>query len=296
LRNRVTIATSYSGASCDLLIAMHARRSADAAWLFRARHPDRPLIVALTGTDVYRDIRCSPRAQRSLDLATRLVTLQPLAVRALPRRVRAKARTIYQSAPRRSRPKAPARRPHAGATTFDVCVIGHLRPVKDPLRTAVAARRLPSASRIRVLHMGAALSAAMTRAARAEMRRNPRYQWLGARPRGSVRALLRRARLMVLSSRLEGGANVLSEALAAGVPVLASRIAGNCGVLGSRYPGLFPVGDTAALTQLLWRAEGERAFYNQLVRACARRAHFFDPQRERRAWQALLREVRCEAP
>src|SRR5262249_52651843 len=120
--------------------------------------------------------------------------------------------------------------------------------------------------------------------------------WLGERPRGIVRARLSRSRLMVLSSRMEGGANVISEALVARVPVLASRIAGSCGLLGTDYPGFFPVGGTAALARLLWRVERDRDFYEHLMHLCARRAHLFWPARERRAWLTLLREVRGDRP
>ena len=87
------------------------------------------------------------------------------------------------------------------------------------------------------------------------MRRNPRYLWRGDRPYAEVRALLKRARAVVLSSLSEGGANVVSEAAAAGVPVLASRIDGTVGLLGRDYPGYFPVGQTAALARLLSRLE-----------------------------------------
>ncbi|HYM12628.1 MAG TPA: hypothetical protein VEU62_17960, partial [Bryobacterales bacterium] len=79
LGHRVVITKTYDGEPCDLLVALHARRSARAALQFRRRHPAKPLIVVLTGTDVYRDIHRSRRAQQALDAATRLVTLQPLA-------------------------------------------------------------------------------------------------------------------------------------------------------------------------------------------------------------------------
>jgi glycosyltransferase involved in cell wall biosynthesis len=170
-------------------------------------------------------------------------------------------------------------------------VIGHLRDVKDPFRAAKAARLLPAASRIRVVHLGAAETPRWAATARAEMKRNPRYLWRGDRPRGEVRRLLGRARAMVLSSRSEGGANVISEAAAAGLPVLASRIDGSVGLLGRDYPGYFPVGDTAALARLLHRLESNPDFLARLRRAIARRALLFRPAREKAAWQALIREV-----
>ena len=162
---------------------------------------------------------------------------------------------------------------------FDVCVLSHLRAVKDPLRAAYAARRLPAASRVRVLHAGRALSTAMAARARREMARNPRYRWLGERSHAAALAMIARARVVVLSSRLEGGANVIGEAAVNGVPVLASRVPGNVGLLGARYEGLFPLGDTAALTDLLTRVETDQAFYARLVRSMNALAPLFEPSR-----------------
>src|SRR5262249_44099359 len=138
---------------------------------------------------------------------------------------------------------------------FEVCVIGHLRPVKDPLRTALAARLLPTVSRIEVLHLGGALSAGLAEEAHAEAARNRRYHWLGEVRRSEALGVLSRCRLLSLTSVSEGGANAISEAVVAGVPVISSHIAGSIGLLGEDYPGYFPVGDTQALADLLWRAE-----------------------------------------
>jgi glycosyltransferase involved in cell wall biosynthesis len=131
----------------------------------------------------------------------------------------------------------------------------------------------------------------MARRARAEMARNPRYRWLGELSHARALARLARSRLLVLSSRLEGGANVIGEAAVRGVPILASRIDGSVGLLGADYPGFFPVGDTAALAALLGRAEADATFYARLRRTVAGSAWLFGPQRERRAWRQLLREL-----
>ncbi len=284
LGHRVAIAGRYAGEPCDLLVALHARRTFDALRAFTRQHPERPAVVALTGTDVYGDIHRSRRAQRALRMATRLIALQPLALRELPADLRRKTRVIYQSA-------AGTRRRLPRGHVFEVCVIAHLRSVKDPLRTALAVRRLPSDSGIRVLHAGKALDAAMVERARAEMRRNPRYRWLGECTGRRVRALIARSRLLVLTSRLEGGANVISEAVRASVPVVTSNIPGSLGLLGTAYPGVFPVGDTRTLSRLLRRAETDRAFYDRLRKHCRRRAARFRPALERQAWRELLAEL-----
>lgn len=286
LGGRVRITTALAGGPpADLLVALHARKSAPSIRRFRAERPGAPIVVALTGTDVYGGIKSSPAARRSLELATRLVVLQPLAIEELPSRFRAAARVIYQSVPK------PARQPHPESSFFQVCVLGHLRRVKDPFRAAKAVRALPPSSKVRVLHAGRSLSEAMEQRAKDEMRANPRYRWLGDLSHGHAVHLLARSRLLVLASRAEGGANVISEALAYGVPVLASKIPGTVGLLGPDYPGYFQVGDTRALTALLDRAETEPEFYESLLAGMRARQGLVAPQRERSAWRALLREL-----
>jgi putative glycosyltransferase (TIGR04348 family) len=240
LGHTVHISSQYDGAPADLMVALHAWRSADSVRRFHELYPDRPLIVALSGTDIYDYIDRDPAPTlHSLACADRLIALQELAKARVPARFRRKVHVIYQSAP-------PLRYTARSKRGFDVAVIGHLREVKDPFRAAEAARRLPAGSRIRIVHLGAAETPQWAAMATAEMRANTRYLWRGDRPRAEVRRLLGRARAVVLSSLSEGGANVISEAVAAGVPVLASRIDGSVGLLGRDYPGYFPVGDTAA--------------------------------------------------
>jgi len=291
LGHRVTLAQSYQGEPVDLLVALHAKRSYPAIRSFNRHYPDRPLIVALTGTDVYRDLLKSRHAQTSLELATRLVVLQPKALDEIHPRLCGKASVIFQSV----RPASGKLSQHPGEAdgrSFDVCVIGHLRPVKDPFRAALAARLLPPQSRIRILHFGAALSPQMARFARAETDRNTRYHWRGEQPRWRLQQVLARSALCVLSSKLEGGANVLSEAVVNRVPVLASRIPGSVGILGEDYPGYFRVGNTEELAQLLERAENDSAFLRLLRSGCARCRPLFQPAREKAAWRNLLNELR----
>lgn len=284
LGHRVALAESFSDQPCDLLIAMHAKRSAASIREFHESRPDAPLIVALTGTDLYRDIKTNRVAQHSLELADRLVLLQPAGVDSLPTPLQVKARVIQQSATGLARSPSPLR------SVFEVAVIGHLRPVKDPFRAAMATRTLPASSRIRVVHIGAALSETMARRARAEMQRNSRYQWLGELSPSQTKRRLARARLLVLSSRLEGGANVISEAIAVGTPIIASRISGSIGLLGEDYPGYFDVGDTASLRQLLQRAEEDSRFYGLLQQSCRALLPLVKPRRERSDWDRLINE------
>ena len=283
LGHRVRLAADYDGRPADLMVAVHAWRSAAAIERFKAMFPACPVILQLSGTDIYEYIDSDPvPTLRSMALADRLVALNDLAVRVVPKRFHPRLCVIHQSAARLPHP----RRPSARAVV--VSVIGHLRDVKDPLRAAEAARLLPAASRVRIEQVGRAYTPEWAARAEAEMKANPRYLWRGDVPSAAVRRLLARSHAMVISSLSEGGANVISEAVVAGVPVLASRMDGNVGLLGVDYPGYFPVGDTQALARLLQRLENEPRFVTRLGKALARRAPLFRPTREATAWRCLL--------
>jgi len=284
LGHRVEVRQTLAPGRGDVLIALHARRSAEAIARFRRERPEAPLVVALTGTDLYLDLPHSAEARRSLRLATRIVVLQPAALRELPRAVRAKVRVVRQSA-------TPVRGAPVKRRTFDVAVVGHLRAVKDPFRAEEAVRRLPAGSRLRVLHAGSALEPGLERAAAERARANARYRFLGELPGWQARRLIAGSRLLVLTSIAEGGANVISEAVVAGVPILASRIPSSEGLLGKRYPGFFPVGDTEALRRLLLRAESDPRFLSRLTAWCRRLGPLFTPARERAALAALQAEL-----
>ena len=300
LGNRASILQTYDGKPYDLLVALHARKSHSSIINFRRHNPSAPIIVALTGTDLYRDIRRNHRAQESLDISTRIVVLQPKAIDELRPNWRRKTRVIHQSVEDKQGPKsarsssAKRKSTKAEARTngnFDVCVIGHLRAVKDPFRTALAARSLPDSSKIRVLQLGGAMTAAMAKRALKEMDTNERYRWLDEQPRSRVRSILSKSSLCVLSSRLEGGANVLSEAIAARVPIIASRVDGNVGILGKDYAGYFEVGNTAQLARLLIRAETSPAYLAELKAWTKGLAVLADPSREEKAWSDLINEL-----
>lgn len=280
LGHKVTLEQQWSGSHAHCMIALHARRSHASIHAYATAFPDQPLVVALTGTDLYRDIHTDADAKASLALATRFIVLQELGAKALPPRLRGKVVTIYQSATAVS--VQPLR------SCFEFVVSGHLREEKDPFRAAAALSLLPATSGVRVTHLGRALTREMDREARQWMNREPRYRWLGELPRARAQRVLGRSRALVMSSRMEGGANVVSEALACGVPVIASRVPGNVGMLGAHYRGYFPVGDERALARLLARAERDAAFLTNLRQSCAARASLVAPARERAALQQLL--------
>jgi hypothetical protein len=147
-------------ADADLLFALHARKSAADVRAYTRARPDGAIVVALTGTDLYQDLGRSRAAAESLDRADRILVLQPRALDRLPAPWRDKAHVVLQSA------VAPRPAPRRRNDVFEVALSCHLRSVKDPLRAALAVRRLPATSRVLVTHTGAALSPAFAFSAR----------------------------------------------------------------------------------------------------------------------------------
>jgi putative glycosyltransferase (TIGR04348 family) len=273
----------------DILLALHARRSAASVAAWAQAHPHKPLVLALTGTDLYRDIRSDASAQRSLALAQRLIVLQEQGPQALPEVLRAKCRVVFQSSTRRQTlVKTPA---HLRAV-----MVGHLRDEKSPQTLFEAARLIGPDEGIFIDHIGGALDPTLGDAARQTAADCPHYRWLGGLPHATTRSRIQRAHVLVHPSRMEGGAHVIMEAALSGTPVLASRMDGNVGMLGAGYCGYFPSGDAAALAALLRNCRRDIAQGSGKLAAlqaqCEARAPLFEPAAEKAALLAVLNELR----
>ncbi|HEY6967267.1 MAG TPA: selenoneine biosynthesis selenosugar synthase SenB [Burkholderiales bacterium] len=279
--HRVEVLNEWRGERGDLLVALHADRSHSSVRRYRDTHSEGALIVVLTGTDLYRDLpRGSKKARESLDLADRIIVLQSEAKRTLPEKWRRKTSVVYQSADSKLK-HSPPRRP------FRVAVVGHLREVKDSFRAVMALRHLEGD--YEVVQLGGALDPKMTPLARAWMKREPRYRWLGSLPHAKAMNWIARSHVLVVSSVMEGGANVICEAARIGTPVLASRVPGNVGMLGKDYAGYYRLYDDRALAGLIRRVSGDSGPYKKLRNNIRRRTPLFSPSAER---SALLRAVR----
>lgn len=281
---RVRLAAAWDGGEEALMLALHARRSAASAARWRALRPSAPLIVALTGTDLYRDIAEDAAAQASLQFADRLIVLNELGVRALPERFRSKTRVVLQSCVARQ----------SGVKTqrhLRALMVGHLRAEKSPGTFFDAARLLAHRHDILLDHVGAALDPALGAQASSLTAEHTHYRWLGALAHADTRKRIQAAHVLVHPSRMEGGAHVVIEAVRSGTPVLASRIDGNLGLLGEHYGGCFPVGDSQALAALLQQLRDEPAMLVHLQQQCNERAPLFDPARESAALHALVSEA-----
>ena len=266
----------------DALIALHAHKSHDQVLHYRRSGGRAPLIVACTGTDLYRGDGLTDRSLATLGHAAAIVVLQPNALEELPPQLRGKAKVIYQSVRvLRQRPTPPPDR-------FEVCVIANLRAVKDPLLPARATQLLRAESRLHITLYGDTLDPILGRACRSEAERNPRFHWAGPKPHDETLAGLAGSHLLVSPSRVEGGSNVVSEALAHDVPVLATAIRGTLGLLGEDHPGTFPVGDWRGLASRLEHLERHSEALEELREAGAKRAWITSPTLERASWAELL--------
>jgi putative glycosyltransferase (TIGR04348 family) len=267
--------------SDDILLALHARRSAPSIAAWHAQRDAQGLVLALTGTDLYRDIQTDTQAQQSLDLASRLIVLQHLGLNELKVQHRAKAHVVLQSTT--SRKTVAKTQRHLRAV-----MVGHLRDEKSPQTLFAAARLLQAREDIGIELIGAGLDENLAQDAMDTVAACATFHWAGALKHAQTRAKIQRAHVLVHASKMEGGAHVIMEAVCSGTPVVASHIPGNMGMLGEDYAGYFPVGDAAALATLLQRCKDEPALIDHLKQQCALRAPLFAPPAER---SALLQAI-----
>lgn len=267
--------TSGPAAAADVMIALHARRSHAAIAAWRALHPRRPHAVVLTGTDLYRDWPAGDRdTLDSIEHADQLLVLQDDALAQLPSALQRRTRVIFQSA----RSLLPWRQKRDDR--LQCVLVAHLRDEKDPQTAFAAWNMLPPDVPATLTMIGAALDPALGRAAGDLAAADPRVQWLGARAHPWTRQAIKRAHLLLVPSRMEGGANVVVEAVTSGTAVLGSRMSGNVGMLGRDYEGYFDVGDAAGLATLLTRCCSDRQVLRHLELQCALRAPLFAPHAE----------------
>ncbi len=279
---RVSLAKHWDGQAADLMLALHARRSAASVLAWAEQKPASPLLLVMTGTDLYQDILSDAAAQAAMSAASALLVLNELGLRALPEPLRAKAHVCLQSCSTRQTLA------HKSGRHLRALMVGHLREVKSPQTYFNAAELLRDRPDIRLDHIGAALEPALGSAAQALIRRCPQYRWLGALAHEQTRKRIQSAHLLVHPSRLEGGAHVVIEALCSGTPVLASRIDGNLGLLGEDYLGLFDWNDAQGLAALLRQCRDDPAMLAALQTQTAARATLFHPEQEKRRLRALV--------
>jgi putative glycosyltransferase (TIGR04348 family) len=277
----VEVTESWSGGDASLLIALHAYRSHQSIVAFKKQYPSRPIFLILTGTDIYRDIANHSEVILSMEMAEQLIVLQSSAVNSVPAHLQHKVQVIYQSVEIDVKDSA-------AKDDFLVSVIGHLREEKDPFCVVRSLPLLPADSKITVKHLGQAMNPQIKDQATHFNTTIDRYEWLGEVSHADALKVLSNSCLMVISSRMEGGAHVVSEAIALGIPVIASDIPGNRGLLGEDYPAYYPVADEKALATLLYRAENTPVFYAILQKHIDLRKELITPAREKQSIHELV--------
>lgn len=278
------VTEKWSGDPCDVLIALHGLRSHDSIRKYKRAYPNKPVVLVMTGTDIYRDLKKSTKVLRSMEMSDAIVVLQPEAILSLPEIFHPKVQVIYQSVQAIARKTPPKR-------YFLASIIGHLRPEKDPFCAVQCLPLLPASSKIQLVQVGVAMSPKFEKQAISFEKNIERYRWLEELSHSKTMGLLARSHVMIISSVMEGGAHVVSEAIALGIPVIASDIPGNRGLLGNSYPAYYPVGDQLALSQLLLKMETNPVFYQHVCKAIAKRQKITHPDLENKSIQKLMKSL-----
>jgi len=114
----------------------------------------------------------------------------------------------------------------------------------------------------------------------------------GPVPHEAMPAWLSELDVFALPSVSEGCPNVLMEAMALGLPCVASRVGAVEELMQHGRSGLVvDWGDSAQLAQSLERLRSDPDLAVALGREASRRMTLFSPERERRAWEELVREL-----
>lgn len=282
LGHDIELDTKYEGGSFHLAICLNVLKTADIASAIRHSCPSAVLCIAITGTDLHSNSQDQSKSIATLKKADAIIAINPASIEILPNDLREKTQLIYQSAIKADQ------RPPAKDQNFNVLMLSHLRPEKDPLRLIEALKLLPKELPIRVKHYGAGLDKELAEVATKETQENFRYEWLGEIPYEDALLEISAADLLVLTSKVEGAPSVLSEALVADIPIVASDIPSMKGLLGAGYPGLFQVGDSKSLAQVLQKTVENAAFYQSLRMLTAGLSPKFQPIAELRAWRDFL--------
>lgn len=282
LGHHVTIASKWQNPLSDVLITVHAVKSAESVLAANADQPGILIITLLAGTDIYPTFAPEKEARAALSRADALLVLQPRAMDLLPAELREKSRTIVQSATATASPKR---------ETFTATVIAHLRPVKQPHIAVAAIELLAKSLDMQLIVAGSRLDDDYGQRVANLAKQSPRAEWVGALSRRATKQLVASSHICIVPSSAEGGANVVSEAIAAGTPILCTSIPGNLGLLGNDWPGAFPVGDATALAALIERAATEKSFLDDLCLRTRKMQSMVDPSTERQAWHALLHDL-----
>jgi len=278
----------------DLLLALHAGHSHRAILRWKKRDPKLPIVVAVSGTDLYIDLPAAKAAARrvieSFNVADHLVALHGGVEDQLPAEIRRRLKGRVHYIPQSARPLSRDRRPVEAR--LRLLVVGFLRRVKDPFLPLEALELLPDplpdGTRAEVVHLGGIHERSCQERAICATRDQPRWRWLGPVSAARVRGYLATSHLLVHPSLDEGGANIISEALVAGIPILASDAPGNLGLLGDRHPGIFPRKDATELAKLVLKYNEDPQYRKRLTECSIQLSRGHLRSVETACWKRLL--------
>lgn len=114
----------------------------------------------------------------------------------------------------------------------------------------------------------------------------------GVVPHEAMPRWLAQGDVFALPSVSEGCPNVLMEAMAVGMPCVATRVGATTALVEDGVSGLLvDWGEAEQLAAALGRLRDDPGLAAALGSQAARRMALFSPERERREWEAVLREV-----
>ncbi len=271
-------------AVADVLIALHARKSAHFIDDFDRVNPDGKMIVFLTGTDLYRDIPNGCKiCEASMDRADALVVSQEVSLTSVPYKFRDKSTVVHKSI------QLPELELNAEAEPGLFSVVGHLREVKQPFMAVESLQLLDDS--VRLVLLGDAVALDYGGAAQSWQFKEPRFKWLGRLEYVETLKWMQRSVATINTSLVEGGANSVGESIVLGVPVLASRIEGNVGMLGADYEGYFSPDDKQGLADLMSRVIHDADLSVRLRDQVKERSKIFLRENEKQDWIKVIQKI-----
>ena len=282
------VSDGSSFADADVLIALHARKSAHFIDAFLHANPEGKVLLYLTGTDLYSDIpKGCVISDNSMKQADALVVSQEASFHSVPEKYQSKISVIYTSI---QLPKHELYASDNGVSIFSC--IGHLRAVKQPFMAVNALQLLDDEVQLKLL--GDVVDEGLDKVAQDWQDKDHRFQWLGSLPHADTMQWMKNSLVTLNTSVMEGGANSVGESIVLGVPVLASRIEGNIGMLGADYDGYFsaePADGVQELADLMQRVLHDKAFLKHLQRQAQERSTKFTRENEKLGWMNLIKGV-----
>jgi glycosyltransferase involved in cell wall biosynthesis len=282
------VSKGESVGKADVLIALHARKSAHFIDDFLVSSPRGKVIVYLTGTDLYDEIPSGCGiCVHSMERADALTVSQEASLKSVPAKYRSKAVVAHKSI---ELPKDFSQELVAdeGGSKLFICV-GHLRAVKQPFMAVEALQGLDES--VRLVLLGDAVDEVSGGVARRWQSEDARFEWLGGLSHVEALKWMQRSLVTINTSLVEGGANSVGESIVLGVPVLASKIEGNVGMLGEDYGGYFGVDSKEELADLMRRVLHDEDFLETLLKQVKARGEFFLRENEMRDWMKLLESI-----